>query len=59
MTKETLISSFKEKHKELERALQGDDIGCSYHGLPGGSIRQSRENSGRLCAGLHDGWASE
>ena len=28
MTKETLISSFEEKHRELELALQGDDIGC-------------------------------
>lgn len=27
MIKETLIRSFEEKHKELERALQGDDIG--------------------------------
>lgn len=26
MTKETLISSFEEQYKELERALQGDDI---------------------------------
>lgn len=26
MTKETLISSFEERYKELERALQGDDI---------------------------------
>lgn len=26
MTKEELICSFEEKHKELERALQGDDI---------------------------------
>ena len=28
MIKETLIRSFEEKHKELEFALQGDDIGC-------------------------------
>ena len=27
MTKEAFIRSFQEKHKELELALQGDDIG--------------------------------